>query len=79
MAPILDQLAVDFPGRLEVKFYDVWESPEIGKAFGIHLIPTQIFFDATGQELFRHEGYMSREDILSKWKELGVDVQAPAK
>ena len=27
-------------------------------------------------ELFRHEGFMSREDILAKWKELGVDLDA---
>ena len=36
--------------------------------------PTQIFFDASGNELFRHQGFFSREDILAKWKELGVDL-----
>jgi thioredoxin 1 len=78
MAPILEQLAADFAGRLEVDFFDVWAAPEVGKSFGIRLIPTQIFFDAEGRELFRHEGFMSRQDILDKWKELGVDLQAPA-
>jgi len=25
-----------------------------------------------GNELFRHEGFYSKRDILGKWKELGV-------
>jgi hypothetical protein len=31
-----------------------------------------IFYAADGRELSRHEGFMSREDILAHWKELGV-------
>ena len=45
-----------------------------GKAYRIDLIPTQIFFDASGKELFRHEGFFSKADILAKWKELAVDL-----
>ena len=29
---------------------------------------------ADGTELFRHEGFYGREEILGKWRELGVDV-----
>jgi thioredoxin 1 len=39
-------------------------------------IPTQIFFDATGKELWRHVGFISKEDILGKWKELGLTLKA---
>jgi len=74
MAPILEELKVGYQGRLEVDFIDVWENPAAGKAFRIQLIPTQIFYDPSGKELFRHEGFMSREDILAKWKELGYDL-----
>ncbi len=74
MAPILEELKKEFAGRLEVEFIDVWENPSAGERYGVKLIPTQIFFDAAGKELFRHEGFYSREDILGKWKELGVDL-----
>ena len=37
-------------------------------------MPTQIFYDSSGKELFRHEGFYSKEDILGKWNELGVDL-----
>lgn len=74
MAPILEELKKEFAGRLQVDFIDVWENPKAGDEYHIKLIPTQIFFDASGKERFRHQGFFSREDILDKWKELGVDL-----
>lgn len=74
MAPILEQLKDEYAGRLKVEFIDVWENPKAGGEYGIKLIPTQIFYDASGKELFRHEGFFSKEDILAKWKEFGVDL-----
>jgi thioredoxin 1 len=76
MAPILEELKEQYKGRLEVVFIDVWKNPDAGMQYGIKLIPTQIFYDAAGKELFRHEGFFSKEDILAKWKEFGVDLSA---
>ncbi|MBP7937635.1 MAG: thioredoxin family protein [Phycisphaerae bacterium] len=76
MAPILAELKKEFAGRMEVEFIDVWEKPDAGYPYQIRMIPTQIFYDASGKELFRHEGFYGREDILGKWKELGVDLSA---
>jgi thioredoxin 1 len=78
MAPILEGLKAEYAGRLQVDFIDVKETPAASQAYGITLIPTQIFYDAAGQERFRHEGFFSKEDILAKWKELGVDLPASA-
>ncbi|MCG3147811.1 MAG: hypothetical protein PCFJNLEI_01252 [Verrucomicrobiae bacterium] len=74
MAPILEELKTTYAGKLEVEFIDVWQNPAAGKQYAIQLIPTQIFYDAAGKELFRHEGFLGREDILAKWKELGVNL-----
>ena len=74
MAPILDEMKSEYAGRLEVEFIDVNENREAARQYGIKLIPTQIFFDTSGKELWRHEGFISREDILAKWKELGVNL-----
>ena len=77
MAPILEELKEEYAERFEVEFIDVWlkENADKGKEYGIKLIPTQIFFSAEGQELWRHEGFISKEAILAKWEELGVDVR----
>ena len=72
MAPILEELKKEYAGKLEIEFVDVWKTPDEAKKYEIKLIPTQIFFDASGKELFRHEGFFGKEDILAKWKELGV-------
>ena len=45
-------------------------TPGAGQQYGIRVIPTQIFFAADGKELFRHEGFFSKEDIVAKWKEV---------
>ena len=74
MAPILEELKQEYANRLQVEFIDVWKNPNAGKEYGIRIIPTQIFFGASGKELFRHEGFFSKEDILSKWKQLGVNI-----
>lgn len=74
MAPILAALKTDFAGKLEVEFIDVWKNPDAGATYGIDVIPTQIFYAASGEELRRHTGFIGREDILATWKELGVDV-----
>ena len=72
MAPILEDLKKEYRGRMDVDFIDVWSNPEKGKEYRVRMIPTQIFFNAEGMEVFRHEGFFAREDILAKWKEVGV-------
>ncbi len=78
MAPILKDLKTEYAGRMDVEFIDVWKNPDAGKAYKIKLIPTQIFFDTSGKERFRHQGFYGKEDILAKWKELGADLKGKA-
>ena len=74
MAPILDELKEEYMGRLDVEFVDVWQNPDAASRHGVESIPTQIFFSAAGKELYRHQGFFAKEDILKKWEELGVDL-----
>ncbi|MFO7904667.1 MAG: thioredoxin domain-containing protein [Pirellulaceae bacterium] len=74
MAPILDELEKEYDGRMEVVFIDVWQNPDAANPYDIEQIPTQIFYDASGQELTRHTGFISKEDILKTWEEHGVEL-----
>ncbi|MEI6351262.1 MAG: thioredoxin family protein [Verrucomicrobiota bacterium] len=75
MAPIIEDLKKEYQGRMQVEFIDVWKNADAEKKYAIKLIPTQIFYDAAGKELFRHEGFFSKEDILAKWKQLGIEFR----
>jgi thioredoxin 1 len=84
MAPILEELKAEFAGKLQVNFLDVSKYRSLSELYGIQVIPTQFygikliptqrFYDASGDELFRHEGFYAKEDILAKRKELDVDL-----
>ena len=76
MAPILEEMRGEFASYFTVEFIDVWKKPEAAVPYAIKVIPTQIFYSAAGEELFRHEGFFSREDILAKWQELGINTGA---
>jgi len=75
MAPMLEQLKKEYAGILKVEVLDIEENPDLITKYSVRVIPTQIFFNASGKELFRHEGFYSKEDILAKWKELGVELE----
>ena len=66
MAPILEELKGEYNDRAAVIFIDVWEDRSQGKRFGIQSIPTQIFYDKHGNEVYRHQGFYSKKDI-KKW------------
>ena len=72
MAPILEKLGKEYAGRAAVVFLDVWKDRAPAKRFGIRAIPTQIFFDKEGKEVYRHEGFLSEEEIVRRFKEMGV-------
>jgi thioredoxin 1 len=72
MAPLIDSLREEYAGRLSVEFYDVREDPAPARMYGIRIIPTQIFIDAEGTEIFRHEGFFPREEILPILAKMGV-------
>ena len=73
MKPILDELMVEYEGRAIVKVIDLRYERRAAKEYGIRLIPTQIFYDAEGNEVYRHEGFMDKQSIKMKFAEMGVN------
>jgi thioredoxin 1 len=72
MAPILQELAEGYKGRVVIKIIEVYKERELTRANGIRLIPTQIFFDAKNQEVYRHVGFMDKEQIKKVFEKMGV-------
>jgi len=72
MAPIIEELKIRYSGRADILFIDVWKDPGQAKVYGIHTIPTQIFFDRNGREVFRNIGFMDKKRIVDILIKLGV-------
>jgi thioredoxin 1 len=73
MKPILEELQKEYQGKAIVHIIDLRYEPEKAREYKIALIPTQIFYDAKGNEIYRHIGFMDKESIKSKFLEMGID------
>ena len=72
MAPIIEELKWEYEKKASIVFIDVWEHREQAQKYGIRVIPTQIFFDKNGKEVFRHEGFMDKKSIVRVLEKLSI-------
>lgn len=72
MQPVLEELRRDYAGKLKIEFADVWQDPSLGVKYQVRSIPTQVIYNASGEEVYRHVGYWPKEEIDAKLKELGI-------
>jgi len=74
MTPILDSLKKEYAGKVNVVFIHVGKEQVLAARYGIQSIPVQVFFDKQGKEVFRHEGFYPKEDILAQFRERGINL-----
>jgi thioredoxin 1 len=72
MAPILKELTEEYKGRVIIKVIEIYDEREMTKANRIRLIPTQVFYDSKNKEVFRHEGFMDKDQIKKVFEKMGV-------
>ncbi len=72
MAPILEELKKEYAGEADIIFIDVWKNPPEARKYGIRAIPTQIFYNAEGREVYRHTGFLDKKRIVDILTRLGV-------
>lgn len=65
MQPVMKSIESKYGNQVKVVFYDVWkpEQTQYAQKYGIQLIPTQVFLDINGKEIFRHEGFYPEKEI----------------
>jgi len=72
MAPILDSLREEYKGRAEIIFIDTRENRQAGLDYKISFIPTQVFIDTAGKEIYRHVGFFPADSLTAHLKAMGV-------
>ncbi|MBW2602976.1 MAG: thioredoxin family protein [Deltaproteobacteria bacterium] len=73
MAPVLEKMEKVYKEKAAIVFIDVWENREQASRFKIRAIPTQIFFDKNGEEVYRHVGFMSEKEIIRQLTKMEVN------
>jgi thioredoxin 1 len=73
MMPILDTLAREYAGKVDVRIINVYKEQALASQHRIQIIPTQVFIDPTGKELYRHVGFFPRDSILMRFKQFGFE------
>jgi thioredoxin 1 len=73
MKPIMEKLAKEFEGKAEILIIDIDDYPRVARRCRVRFIPLQVFFDSSGNEVYRHESFMPEEDIRAQLAKLGVE------
>ncbi len=72
MKPVLESLAVEYQDRLNVPIVSVDEYRDLTNYYKVMAIPTQIGFDSSGKEVFRHVGFWPKDQIITQLTKLGI-------
>ena len=71
LRPILKEISKEYAGKAEILVIDVYKYQHLANEYKIKAIPTLVFFDNKGKEVFRQPGVMNKDQISAKLKEIG--------
>jgi thioredoxin 1 len=72
MRPVLKEIDKEYSTKAQILVLDVYKYQNMAQEYKVVFIPTLVFFDAKGKEVFRHVGILEKEQIISKLKEIGM-------
>jgi thioredoxin 1 len=72
LRPILKDIAKEQSGKAEILIIDVYKFKSLAADHKIQVVPTLIFFDKTGKEVYRHMGAWDKDSIVKKLAEIGA-------
>lgn len=72
MVPVLDKVKKRFAGKADVIVIDVRYNRDQAQRFQLRAIPTQLFFDKDGKEVYRHLGFLDENAIVEQFAKMGV-------
>jgi thioredoxin 1 len=72
LRPILQEIRKEQEGKLEVLVIDVYKHQNLSSEYRIQVIPTLVFFDSKGKEMFRHQGFKPKTALMEELKKIGI-------
>jgi thioredoxin 1 len=59
-----------YPGRFVVRKLYIDEAEPLFRRYRVVIVPTQVFLDTAGKEVYRHEGVFKEEVLIQKLRDL---------
>jgi len=72
LRPILQELRQEKAGKVEILVIDVYKHQDLSREYRVQVIPTLVFFDANGKEVFRTQGFVPKTTLLEHLAKIGV-------
>jgi thioredoxin 1 len=72
LRPVLKEIDKEYNSKASVLVIDVYKFKELAAEYKVQVIPTLVFFDKAGKEIYRHMGAWDKASIVNKMKESGA-------
>lgn len=63
MKQVMTDLKNKYGNQISINFHDVKRDKSARTKYKVRVMPTQVFLDVEGKEIFRHEGYFPLQKI----------------
>ena len=75
MKVVTENIVKKYGDELAFQYIDIYENKDVADDYKVQLIPTQIFYNQKGVEIFRHVGYFPEEKIDSLLQANGLKMK----
>jgi len=67
---VIQTVQAQYPGRFVVRKFYIDEVESFFRRYRVVIVPTQVFLNTTGKEVYRHEGVFKEEVLIQKLRDL---------
>jgi thiol-disulfide isomerase/thioredoxin len=69
---ILNELQSKYAGQISVMYYTNNTDQPMFDKYGVSLVPTIMILNSSGREIYRHEGLMPKDQLISTLKGMNL-------
>jgi hypothetical protein len=75
MHPVTESLRSEYGDRLNVVFVHTGQQDVLSDLYAVTTVPLQMLFDQHGKLLLRHQGNITKEQVVATFAESGIDLR----
>jgi hypothetical protein len=72
MAQVLGEIQSKYAGQVSVMYYNNDTDQPMFDKYGVSLVPTLLIMGPSGSVMYRHEGAVSKDELVSTLKSMNL-------